>query len=266
MWYGKKILYRWLLTRLTKRLCEAKIPSSGDKGKKINCYIIYLNKENEPYFMVNDFNQDTLMGILWNGTKYVNEEKIALSNVENLNLEVFHYYGLFDIKYKNIYNLTWHYITKSKYIKIYFMRMIALMRQYFFNKRKLVTRRRVELLQKILNEKRSLNDGIHIMDLMTMLYTPKWIFHPMREDKEKELQIYLDSFEASGELRRNQNNKYEITGKAIISIEKYEIEERRHKQLVRIQWAITIFTFFLIIVGLIQAGLIELPTILDLTK
>jgi hypothetical protein len=55
-----------------------------------------------------------------------------------------------------------------------------------------------------------------------------------------------------------------VTSKAITTLERYEEEERRHIQAVKLQRKMLYLTFILILVGLLQAGVIKLPTIIDL--
>lgn len=66
----------------------------------------------------------------------------------------------------------------------------------------------------------------------------------------------------SGELNKI-NHEYEVTGKAIITLERYEEQERRHVEAVKLQRKMVLLTIFLVIMAAVQAGLIKFPPLLD---
>ena len=102
--------------------------------------------------------------------------------------------------------------------------------------------------------------GIH--QLMTELYSLKWIYHPDRNDQRRKLELYLGSLVIGGEIVKN-NSDYEIAGKAITTIEKYEEEERRHAEQVRMQSRTLWLTLIIALLALVQANVIKLPTVFD---
>ncbi|MCG8324299.1 MAG: hypothetical protein MI673_02200, partial [Thiotrichales bacterium] len=74
--------------------------------------------------------------------------------------------------------------------------------------------------------------------------------------------LYLDSLVESGELQK-VNDEYVVTGAAISTIEKYEEEERRHAEAVKLQsrmfWLALIALFF----AIVQTSIVKLPTLID---
>lgn len=259
----KIILYKWLLPKLIGKACESRIPRSGEEGEKVNCYVVALDHEGSPYFVVTGYENGILMGLTWDGNSYANEHSIELSELEEFEFHVTHFYGLSDVRYSSIYDIAWNYVTKLIYIKIHIYRAISSISQYFFNKKKLVTKKRMELIQFMLDDQIDRDHvGIGIIDLLTKLYSIRWVLHPSGDDQQRKLEIYLDSLVESGELRK-VNHEYVVTGKAISTIERYEEEERRHIEAVKLQRRMVLLTFILVVVGLLQAGLIKLPTLID---
>jgi len=106
--------------------------------------------------------------------------------------------------------------------------------------------------------------GIRSLDLMTKLYSIKWILHPEGDQQQEKLELYLDSLVKSEDLELI-NNEYVVTGNAIRTIEKFEEEERRHVESVKMQKKMFWLTFIIALLALIQAGVIKLPTLLDLS-
>jgi hypothetical protein len=106
------------------------------------------------------------------------------------------------------------------------------------------------------------HDGITSLDLMTKLYSINWVLHPTGDEQQKKLEFYLDSLVGSGELRE-VNDEYVVSGKAITTIERYEEEERRHTEAVKLQKKMFWLTILLLFVATVQSGVIKLPTLLD---
>ena len=252
-----------MLPRLIARACESRIPRSGERGRKVNCYVVALDRDESPYFVATGFEGEAITGLMWDGSSYADEQTISLSELDNGTFNVTHYYGLSEVTYDSIYDVVWHHITKIVYLKIHLYHYIETAHQYFFNKRKLVTKKRMELIQFMMDDQLDrTHDGIDSLDLMTKLYSMKWFLHPSRVTQQKKLDIYLDSLITSGELRK-VNDQYVVTGKAIATIEKYEEEERRHTEAVKLQKKMFWLTIFLVIIAIVQSGVIKLPTVVD---
>lgn len=259
----KTVLYKLFLPKLIKRSCKPRVPRSGEEGEKVNCYVVALDRQGSPYFVATGYARGILEGLAWDGHSYANEQRLDLPQIEDFEFRVTHYYGLSEVRYTSIYDVAWNYSTRFVYIKIQIHRAISSIDQYFFNKKKLVTKRRMELIQFMLDDQMNRShDGIGIIDLMTKLYSIKWVLHPSADDQQKKLEIYLDSLVESGELRK-VNYEYVVTGKAISTLERYEEEERRHIEAVKLQRRMVILTLILVVVGLLQADLIKLPTLID---
>ena len=116
------------------------------------------------------------------------------------------------------------------------------------------------------------HEGINLIDLMTKLYSINWIDHPEGGEQREKLRLYLDSLVDSGDLTKS-NLIYYVNSKAIMTIAKYEEEERRHMDIVKLQKKMVIINRFLVLLticivffAMIQAGVIKLPVLLDLSK
>jgi hypothetical protein len=260
------LLYRWLLKRFIANVCGARIARSGRRGEEVNCYVVQMDRADSPYFVATAINGDVLEGLLWNGIAYADPFTVSISDFNSGKLIITHYYGLTEITYDNIYDAAWNYITKIIYLRIRVYRHIESTHQYFFNKRKLVTKRRMELLQMMMDDQLNReHDGISSLDLISNIYSMRLFLHPSWEVQHKKIELYLDSLIDSGELRRF-NNEYVITGKAISTIEKYEEEERRHTDAVRLQKKMFWLTILGVLFTIVQSGFVKLPTVIDLSN
>lgn len=190
----KAFLYRWLLKRLLKKACESRIPRSGKKGEAVNCYVVALDRNDSPYFIASAISEDSLDGVKWDGNRYSIEDSISFSEFINGKVNITHYYGLSEVIYDSIYDAAWNYITKLVYLKIRVYRYIDSTHQYFFNKKKLVTKKRMDLLSFMLSDQieRS-HEGISNLDLMTKIYSLRLFLHPSWEKQHTILEMYLES-------------------------------------------------------------------------
>lgn len=253
----KTLLYKWMLPKLISKKCMSEIPRSGEEGKRINCYTVTLDLDGSPFFLATEYKEQILTGSKWDGHSYANKHSIKLSELENGKLRVRHYYGLTTLTYDSIYDIVFQYITKFIYLKIHLHRHINVAFQYFFNKRKLITKKRIELIQFMMDDQLDrTHDGITSFDLMMKLYSINWVLHPSGDEQKKRLELYLDSLVMSKELQE-VNNEYIITGKAISTIEKYEEEERRHTEAVKLQKKMFWLTILLLFIAIAQLGIIK---------
>lgn len=262
----KTFLYRWLLKRFIAKACESSIPRSGKDGEQVNCYVVSIDHGDSPYFVATGIDGDVLTGLKWNGQSYADNATIPILELESGTLNITHYYGLSEITYDNIYDVAWHYITRLIYLKIHIYRHIDSTYQYFFNKRKLVTKKRMELLRFLMDDQLDrTHDSITSLDLMAKIYSMRLFLHPSWEGQNRKLDLYLESLVSSGELEKI-NFEYVVTGKAISTIEKYEEDERRHTEAVKLQRKMFWLTLMALIFAIVQSGVIKLPTVIDFSN
>lgn len=231
----------------------------------MNCYVVTADRDGFPYFMATEVTGDRVNGMQWNGSSYSEHGSLSIADLDAGDFRITHYYGLSEVIYENIYDAAWNYFTKLVYLKINIHRFLDSTFQYFFNKRKLVTKKRIELLQLIMEDQIDrTHDGITLSDLMVKLYSMRMFLHPTWETQEKRLQLYLDSLVASRDITM-VNDEYVVSGAALSTIERYEEEERRHAEAVKMQWLIAAITILGVAFAAVQSGFIKLPTVLDLS-
>jgi hypothetical protein len=264
-------MIRYLLTKIfipkiLSKSCPDRIPRTGSKAEKINCYIVALDKDDSPYFIALKADDKKLYGDIWDGTSYKSGGELTWEEFNDYKLRITHYYGIAEVWFDSIFRYLWHTISKHVYIEIQAKRKINELDQYFFNKKKLVTKKRIELLQFMIEDQvNRTHNGINSFDLMTKLYSVKWVMHPTEIEQNRKLELYLDSLVKSGELEK-VNNEYVVSGVAIQTIEKYEEEERKHVEAVKLQKKMLYLTIIVAAMAIIQAGVVKLPTLIDFSN
>lgn len=261
----KTRIFRWLLAQALQCKCPDRIPRSGAAGAKINCFVVYVNRATEPYLLIREVSGDVAVCSEWTGHTFDKPLEVSLASILTSDLEVAHFYGLNEINYTGLASWAWGRILLWPYAKIWFIRIVSSVDQYFFNKRKLVTKQRIDLL-KILVARELDGRGIsNPIDLMTELYSLRWVMHPERDPQQRRLRFYLDSLVDTGELKK-VNGDYELTGEALKAIEIYEEQERKHTASVKEQRRMAWLTFAIVLLTAIQAGLVRLPTLADWSR
>ena len=256
----KYFLYNWILPKLLSKKVGDRIPRSGAEGKKVNAYAIHLDLDGKPFMLVDGYEKEEIKGRKWVNDSYCVEKKIPVNEIDKYKFNLIHFYKLYDLPFTSIYRFAFHYFTRSIYLRIYIRELISSVNQYFFNKKKLVTIKRMQLLQTMLEyQLDSDKQGIHIILLMEKLYSTRWMYHPSGNSQKEILRLYLESLINSGEVIE-KNNRYFVTGNAITTLERYEEEERRHIDSVKLQRKMISLTVMLVVVGLIQADVIKVPS------
>jgi hypothetical protein len=125
--------------------------------------------------------------------------------------------------------------------------------QWLHNRRKLATEARMAVLKRFLEHTQEDNDYKTGIDrYLTELYGPRWQGH------EDSLKVYyfhellFKSLVQTGELNV-QNGTYEITPKAVVTLESFEEADKRHREMARLQLVLIIVTGALVVIGFAQA-------------
>jgi hypothetical protein len=255
-------LCKRLLPRILERNCPSRFPRSGEKGARVNCFVVAIEESSDPHWVVNTLVGTTLDCAEWDGDSYSLNAKVDLTQVQNRSLKITHYFGLSEVRYVGIYDLLIGRCTGWPYLKIWVYRSWDKVAQFFFSRRRLVTKQRMDLLKLLVD--RHTAGPIGIFDLMTNMYSIRWVLHPDREAQRRKLELYLDSLVRSGDVKLVDHD-YAVTGQALSTLEKYEEEERRHAESVGVQRRMWWLTLLIALLTLVQAGIIKLPVLVDLS-
>jgi len=99
-------------------------------------------------------------------------------------------------------------------------------------------------------------------DVASKLLGEFWTDNADAYDRLDQVEAMLEALEDLGELKKN-GVRYLVTGKGIASLSQYEEEERKHRESMKNQNAIRWLTVIMAIAALLQAKVINLPTVLN---
>ena len=231
----------------------------------MNCFVTAIDRGKEPYLIILSLDGDHLGCIEWDGSSYSIARQLSFSEVDPRQIRITHYYGLAQVYYLGVLDFVVNRATLWPYLKIHAVQALSRFDQYLFNKKKLVSKERKTLLKILVDDALDGRTEHEPLDLMTALYSVKWFSHPQGEDAQRRLEFYLDSLVETGELKKI-NYKYVVTGQALRAIEEYEEQERKHTENVKIQRRAYWVAIAVAALTVVQAGLIKLPPLLDLSS
>ncbi|MDN2663631.1 hypothetical protein OW492_09590 [Psychromonas sp. 14N.309.X.WAT.B.A12] len=259
---------KWILNRLLKKPCPVQTPRSGQSGKNINCYSISIYDGDSPIMLVNSIESNGITGSHFEGGGFRTEAIIPFLLYPGLRLRIEHYHGLVTHTYKGVcdymlHEWTWFYKLQSFYVLAKHS-----VPQYFFNKKNLQLPKRMKVLESIIvKQSEDPHKSFSSLDLMSYMYSIRWYLHPQKTEMRKKMDLYLSSFVASGELKNNGSSfDFIITGKAIATLEQYQIETARAKSAKSANSWMLRLTAILAFFAAFQSGVIVSPAWIDLGK
>jgi hypothetical protein len=257
---------RWTLSRLLAKPCTSPVPRSGDEGRKIDCFVVYLKQDGKHGFLLHSFDGEWANVRKWDGESFSTESKLPLSEVAAGTLDIIHFYGLDNIEFTGVGDYVSNGISGWIYLRVRVRRLSRALAQSFFNRRSLDSRHRLEILELLVSLRKAHGEsGLSSFDVMSEVHSMKWAYHPAGQSARKEIEYQLDSLVESGDAQKS-GSKYHATGKALITLESAEEQDRRYRAMSWLQWTLVFLTFILALSAIVQTGLISLPVLLDLSK
>lgn len=262
---AKEKIILMLLKHILKRASSDKIPRSGNEGERVNCYTAIAYKDHEG-LIIRYYSEGYLVCLKHDGRKYSIQTKITFSELMDYEVKIIHYYGLNTITYFSWLELARGMAFRLPYITSWLLTKKEWFLQGLFNRKKLVTKDRIEILRAILNANLDGEIKITPLSIMSIIHSDRWYLHPNRELELSKIELYLEALSDTNELKRTNHMQYDITGHGISAIEIYEEQERKHTDNISNQRRIFWLTIVIALLTFVQAGLIKMPSIIDLTN
>ena len=256
---------RALLKIPLRRPSPDRIARSGDAGKAVNCYTTRVMRRVGEPLIVESANGDMLNCLEYDGDRYSIRTQVNFSDVVGEEFEFTHHHGLCTTTYFGWLDLALGHIFRFPYIKAKLYSIYHGLAQRLYNRRKLVTKQRIDLLRIVLAAQLDGRDKLSSLSVMSFIHTDRWYLHPNHEGQHHRVQFYLEKLAESKDLVKNGID-YQITGQGVAAIEVYEEQERKHSESISSQRRMFWLTIVIALLTLVQAGLVKLPALLDLTR
>jgi len=247
---ARNFLLKQAIKHALKKPAPQLIPRSLPKAARVDCFVISLNAKDSSWsVLIEGFSNRGYIGKWLENDTYASEVSILPSAVESATFECTHFIGPYEFSYKSAASMLWQELICLPYINVYQDRYS----QYRFNKLNLTRLDRIAILR-FVYEATLENNQIQIssITLAGRLYSNRIFFHPDKTRMFNYCRLLLDSLVASEDLEL-KGAMYSLSSKALISLSRYEEDERRHKDMISQQRALKWLTGALILVGLIQA-------------
>lgn len=256
-------LFRRLLPILLSRRCEDRIPRSGERGERVNCFVVYASREGHPELMIERLDGDRIHGRSWDGSQFADPITITFDDLDPKAIEVTHFWGLAELNFHGVRDFAFGFWTKLPYLLILLQRMGADIAQKIFNRRTMTSRKRLSLLRDLVKAALAGQNQLSALDVMTRRYGYRWAGHPQWREHQRELEVQLSMLADTGELSSAGGTEYSVTGHAVRALEHEEEADRRQRTNVYLQLAIVFLTAATVFTGLLQAEVLKLPALLD---
>ena len=256
----------WAFKKALSKPSPTMIPMSGIESEKNDFYSVIITLANNELANATELDQHVVMLEKKNPETgaFDVEDIIDLADIDLNSLSITHYYKNYYTTYQGINAFIFHCLSKKDYLKINTLKFGNWLAQKSYNKTDLKLSSRYELLEYLLENYGYTNKSFDLLSLLSEMHSLRFYGHPDRDKYKNQLQMHLDSFVASGEIMFT-GDKYHVVGKSIVSIEKFVIEERRHRLNTKLQCVLAILTFVLSICAIVQAGLVKLNPFWDFT-
>lgn len=199
-------------------------------------------------FLVDEVVGDDVSGRWVSHTAEPEAASINLAELAPLPLEIRQYFGELEIVYDSPREFWWHHhlrIPRLKLARLWISNRI-------YARRLLLRADRMEILQRLLDYDIQERSRISTMDVMNDLHGPRWPAHPQAMAAYRYAELLLESLVQSGDLETD-NGSYRIKPKAIETIVRHDVENRRHRDNASLQRWVVILTVVLVAIGAVQA-------------
>lgn len=138
---------KFLFKRLLRHSCPDRIPRSGEKGKRVRCYVVYLksNSSRNPYLLlVKEMSDKGFIGTQFNRKDSKSYPAcVPFGFTDDVSIEIERYIGLWMVTYPSVFKCVlydWTYYNRIPIIR-------DTVDQFFFNRRDLALDEKTKILK-----------------------------------------------------------------------------------------------------------------------
>lgn len=260
----QSVIARRFLSTALSRPAPDLVPRSSPRAATVDCFLIHIREDDDiADRLVRALRGNELDCLEWNGEKYDIPVRVSLAEMRACEFKIIHFYGYHDLNFSGLWAFVRARTLRLPYVACAVQNIWHRASQAIFNKKKLVAKRRIDLLNTVLRLQESGLRSVLTTSLMGELYTNKWLFHPARESQAKRVALHVAALVESQELRHAGEAGVVITGAGLQAIERYEEEERRHRASQILQRIGLGIAALVMLLTAAQAELVKLPVLFD---
>ena len=259
-------LFRRCLEKALSHSCPSRIPRSGERAQKVNCYVVALDKGVDPYLLIRRVGKTHVGGLEWDPAlgRYSKHARLLFPQALKLRLKLIHYVGTAEVEYEGIWRFWLGSLSRIPYALLFASRSSDRLSRLIFNRRSQLEASRDELLQYVVDEFAVSRTSFDSGGILTKMYRFKWYSHPAATSARVRTEYLLESLAETGDLKRSGNGQYVVTPLAFKTLAEMREAQRRHRQSIGIQYAVVFLTLGTLFAALIQAGIVRSPPLLKI--
>lgn len=244
-------LTRAAIHRALKRPAPDRIPLTGDAVGHRDYFVIRLfDPHSDAKFLVQQLNQGGLSGLYF---EEGNSEGLALSipneAIAGYKFRITHYFKEFEVVYSTPHEFLIEQVSGYWRLRAFCERLL----RDRYNRKRLVRQDRMKVLRLVFdNTIRDHDFKVSGWGLMDLLYEPRWSGHPDNFNLLQYYETVLRSLKGGGDLTEEAGT-FRLAPQALQTLSVFDEDERRHADQVRMQRRIAWLTFWLVMIGLLQA-------------
>lgn len=233
----------WIMRRALKLATSKPVPSKiplSDQAKlrKRDYTVALLSNGSSSSIFVTSVTPGGVTGELISDGQPKTQQAISNADLPSYNVHFTQYRGILWIKY----NSSFSYVLVRTFRLDWLRLGWETISQFLYNQRKLARADRMQVLAHFYEKTREdVEYGAGAEKLLDEMAGPRWggrddnaafFFHTER---------VLKSLRETGDLRQLARNKYVLNSNALLTLERYETEERRHRDMRRLNFLLVLF-------------------------
>lgn len=232
-----------------KKPAPNRIPMSvPEKVRARDYYTTMFEPGGDEGFLVDEVAGDQVRGRWVSFGQAPREATIDLAELASMPLEIRQYLAELELKYSSPRIFVRYHRLRVPRLKLRYERLL----NRLYARRMLLRAERTDLLRRLLDYDIKERGRMSVMALMRDLHGERWASHPQALANYRYTELLLESLVQSGDV--SNESGYRVEPKAIETLVKHDVEDRRHQDNRRLQRWVVGLTIVLALIGAIQAG------------
>lgn len=248
-WNLKGVLVSWVANKVERHLSPNSIPMNEPQSLNNDFFTLHIGPSfADGHFLFERQVEQGAEGLWFDGPGGGLRCTLLRSSFSEFPIVITHYYKGYVLYYKSPIG----FILAQAAKHAFWIRLFDKLKQLFYNRKTLVRRDRMHVLQ-IFVEKTVSNTDFHMSDfsLMTEVYGRRWIRHPQYQATLGYYRLVLNSLAASGDLT-SDISVYRLAPRALATLDQFEQDEERHSDNRKIQNRIALVTLMMFLAAIAQ--------------
>lgn len=258
----------YLIDLAMAKRAPALISRSGPAAEAIDCFVIHFQLDGHEY------NIDTRHGDLvkcrrWLGREeggFIEPAELSIYDVLRGRPEIRHFYGIYDLTWSSWESFSWEQRHHWTYVQLAISKCKAWLSSERNRFKKVVTVERYTALKAVWELQLIRDQPVSSIAVISHIHGIEIFSHPLESAVSTRMRLVLKSLVDTGELKQPDSVSFVLTGGGLSSLERVEEEDRKHRDAMRIQRRMVWLTLILMLSAIVQADLVDLPTLLKIDR